>query len=327
MLSREEMVGQRLMLGFDGTGLNDDLKRIIGELKAGGLILFKRNIKDPDQISRLCGDCQDYARACGLPPLFIAVDQEGGTVARFEVGFTRFEGNPSIQSVAEAREFARITADEVKAVGINMNMAPVLDTVDGYSDSIMKDRAFKGNARQVSELGMEVINIFQSKGIMAVAKHFPGIGRTILDSHFHLPVLDEEYESLEKSDMIPFKDAIEGNVAGVMLSHILYPKLDEHWQASLSPSIAGEILRDELGYDGLVMTDDLDMKAIKHDMAACINQILSARIDIILICHKGPNIDIAANEMNHLIEVEPMIYDLAKDSVKRILKYKDKYLR
>lgn len=314
------------MLGFDGTQFNDDLKHIIGELKAGGIILFKNNIIDPAQVKKLCADCQDYAASCRQPPLFISVDQEGGVVARLKQGFTRFKGNPYISSLEDARDFASITADELNSAGFNMNLAPVLDIAPDNIDSIMKDRAFKGGSEQVSRLGLEIINTFQAKGIMAVAKHFPGIGSTIIDSHFHLPVLDEDLETLEKSDLIPFKEAIKNNVAGMMLSHISYPKLDDQWQASLSPEIAGRILRDDLGYDGLVMTDDLDMKAIGHDIQTCVKQILKSRIDIVLICHKGPNIDIAAGEVKRLMNEDETLSELGKESARRILKFKKEYL-
>ncbi|MBU8849522.1 MAG: beta-N-acetylhexosaminidase [Desulfobacterales bacterium] len=320
------MAGQRLMLGFDGIELNDDLKHIIGDIKAGGLVLFKRNIETPEQVACLCEDCRNYAKLCGIPPLFISVDQEGGVVARLKEPFTIFRGNPFIESVQDARNFAAVTADELKKAGINMNLAPVLDIVPEGVDSIMKNRVFKGDAEQVSTLGMEVIHTLQENGIMAVAKHFPGIGRTIKDSHFHLPVLDIDLESLRQSDMIPFADAKNKGVAGIMLSHISYPKLDRLWQASLSPFIVNELLRSQMGYDGLVMTDDLDMKAIHHDMKTCIRQILKSGTDMALICHKGPDIDKAFHEITRLLNEDENFYKMGKESFERILRVKKKYL-
>jgi beta-N-acetylhexosaminidase len=321
------MAGQRLMLGFDGIELNDELKHIIGDINACGIILFAHNIESPEQVNRLCSDCQAYAKACGLPPLFIAVDQEGGVVARLKEPFTIFKGNPFIKTMEDAGNFAAITAHELNQVGINMNFAPVLDIAPQGLDSIMKDRVFKGNAKKVSMLGTQIILTLQQNGIMAVAKHFPGIGRTIKDSHFHLPKLDIDLESLWQSDMVPFVDAKNKSVAGIMLSHISYPRLDQNWQASLSPFIANDLLRNQMGYDGLVMTDDLDMKAIEHDMATCIHQILKSGIDMALICHKGPNIDIAYHEiMQGLIE-DKGLYLMGEKSVERILRHKKKYLQ
>lgn len=327
MASIKALAGQRLMLGFDGPIFNDDIKHIIEDIKVGGIILFASNIENPEQTTRLCHDCQAYAKDCGLPPLIIAVDQEGGTVARLKNGFTQFDGNPFIRSIKDAQDFARITAVELKAVGINMNLAPVLDIAPDGMDSIMKDRAFKGDAKKVSMLGRKIINTLQKEGIMAVAKHFPGIGRTVLDSHFHLPKLDISLETLEQSDLIPFKDAMESNVSGIMLSHIFYPLLDQEWQASLSPAIAGDLLRKQLRYDGLVLTDDLDMKAIGHDMKTCIKQILLAQIDMALICHTGPNIDIAADEICRLLAKDSSLFTMGRESVERILRFKKKYLK
>ncbi|WP_299982343.1 beta-N-acetylhexosaminidase [Desulfobacula sp.] len=327
IINQKVMAGQRLMLGFDGIELNEDLKHIIGDIKACGIILFKRNIETPEQVTSLCEACQDYARLCGIPPLFIAVDQEGGTVARFKEPFTVFRGNPFIESVQDARNFASITADELKQVGINMNFAPVLDIVPEGVDSIMKDRVFKGGAEQVSTLGMKVIHTLQENGIMAVAKHFPGIGRTLKDSHFRLPVLDIDLETLRQSDMIPFVAAKNEGVSGIMLSHISYPQLDSLWQASLSPFIGNGLLRSQMGYDGLVMTDDLDMKAIQHDMKTCIRQVLKSGIDMALICHKGPDIDKASHEIISLLNEDETLYGMGEKSVERILRIKKKYLQ
>lgn len=318
--------GQRLMLGFDGIDLNDDLRHLIRDLGAGGLILFKQNIETPDQVKALCESCRAYAKACGLPPLFIAVDQEGGTVARLREPFTVFKGNPYMETLEDARHFAAVTARELKSIGVNMNFAPVLDVAGDNKDSIMKDRAFKGNPERVALFGAEVIRTFQENGILAVAKHFPGIGRTIKDSHFFLPVLDMELPALETSDLIPFMAAKKESVSGIMLSHILYPKLDEKWPASLSPLIAGNLLRDRIGYEGLVMTDDLDMKAIQKDIETCIHQILASGIDMALICHKGPNIDKAYDEIRRLLREDETLSALGKKSVERILRAKQKYI-
>ncbi len=322
--SLELMAGQRLMLGFEGTRFNEDLEHIIRDIKAGGIILFKYNIESPDQLKQLIKECKACAAEWGLPPLFVSVDQEGGTVARLRAPFTEFKGNPCINTLDDAEHFARITAGELKGMGFNMNLAPVLDWIPDGVDSIMKERCFKGDVKTVSALGMQVIDTLQHNGIMAVAKHFPGIGRTVKDSHFHLPVLDIDPVTLQKTDMVPFVDAIDHEVTGVMLSHIFYPKLDDQWQASLSRIIARDILRDQLKFDGLVLTDDLDMKAIKMDMKTCIGRILTANIDLALICHKGPGIDIAHQEILRLMKSDEDIFTDGQGCLQRILRYKEK---
>ncbi|OGR31153.1 MAG: beta-N-acetylhexosaminidase [Desulfobacula sp. RIFOXYB2_FULL_45_6] len=325
--TRLETAGQRLMLGFDGVELNEDIKHIIRDIRAGGLILFKQNIETPDQVKLLCDSCQAYARSCGCPPLFIAMDQEGGTVARLREPFTLFKGNPFIETIDDAVDFAVITARELKSIGVNMNFAPVLDVAGANEHSIMKDRAFKGNADRVASLGIKIIHTLQKNGIMAVAKHFPGIGRTIKDSHFFLPELDIELSGLERSDLIPFMAAKNEGVAGIMLSHILYPKLDKEWPASLSPVIAKDLLRTRIGYEGLVMTDDLDMKAIEKDIETCVRQILISGIDMALICHKGPNIDKAYHEITRLLHEDESLFVLGKKSAERISRVKRIFLK
>ncbi len=297
--SDTQSAGQRLMAGFDGTELNAELKFLINALKLGGIILFSRNLIDPGQIKDLCFSMQSYARSCGQPPLFIAIDQEGGRVARLREPFTQFPGNSKMKGPEDAVYFAKTTAKEFLEVGINMNLAPVLDVAPEGINSIMAGRAFGPDPGWVSEQGKVVIEHLQAENIMAVAKHFPGIGRTVLDSHFELPDLDIDVDAMQGFDLLPFKTAISHDVAGIMLSHIRYTGIDPDWPASLSKTIADDLLRKQMGYDGVVMTDDLDMGAIEkhYDLKTAIQQILSADIDIPLICHAGPNIENAFKEI------------------------------
>lgn len=326
--STEQQAGQRLMVGFEGTGLNEDLKDLINRLKIGGIILFAGNLKSPDQIKELCRSIQDYAKICQQPPLFIAVDQEGGQVARLQEPFTIFPGNPHMKTEEDAVHFAEITAAELNQVGINMNMAPVMDVSPEGSGSIMAERTFGDNPAWVSRLGVRVIEHLQLNNIMAVAKHFPGIGRTTLDSHMDMPVLHDDLSVMEQFDLIPFEAGIQNRVSGVMLSHIFYTKLDPQWPASLSPQIAKNLLRKQMGFDGLVLTDDLDMGAIsKHyDIHTAIHQILAADIDLALICHKGPTIEIAFEEILKEMTDSPELKARGIESMERIMEAKRRYL-
>lgn len=327
-MSNEQLAGQRLMVGFEGTALNEDLKYLISHLKIGGVILFAINIESPEQIKDLCRSIQDCARTCQQPPLFIAVDQEGGQVARLKEPFTIFPGNPHMKSEEDAVNFAEITAAELNQVGINMNMAPVMDVSAEGAGGIMAARTFGGNPTWVSRLGVMVIKHLQLNNIMAVAKHFPGIGRTTLDSHLDMPVLHDDLSMMEDFDLIPFEAGIRSGVSGVMLSHIFYTQLDPLWPASLSPQIAKNLLREQMGFKGLVLTDDLDMGAItKHyDMHTAIHQILAADIDLTLICHKGPGIEIAFEEILKEITHSPAMKARGIESVQRIMEAKRKYI-
>ncbi len=326
--SDRQLAGQRLMVGFDGTRLSEDLRFMIQHLKVGGIILFAQNLETPDQIKELCTSVQDYARRCGQPPLFIAIDQEGGEVSRLKAPFTQFPGNPHMQAEADAIHFAEVTAGELSQVAINMNMAPVMDVAPVNIDSIMAGRAFGADPQWVSRLGVKVIEHLQRNRIMAVAKHFPGIGRTTLDSHIDLPFLNDPLPNIEKLDLIPFEAGIRHGVSGIMLSHIIYKKLDPRWPAGLSRRIAHDLLRQQMGFHGIVMTDDLDMGAIRghFDIQTAIDRILTAEIDIALICHQGPNIEIAFEEILRAIKEAPEIKARGIESAERIMRLKSDYL-
>lgn len=327
--SDTQSAGQRLMAGFDGTELNAELKFLINALKLGGIILFSRNLIDPGQIKDLCFSMQSYARSCGQPPLFIAIDQEGGRVARLREPFTQFPGNSKMKGPEDAVYFAKTTAKEFLEVGINMNLAPVLDVAPEGINSIMAGRAFGPDPGWVSEQGKVVIEHLQAENIMAVAKHFPGIGRTVLDSHFELPDLDIDVDAMQGFDLFPFKTAISHDVAGIMLSHIRYTGIDPDWPASLSKTIADDLLRKQMGYDGVVMTDDLDMGAIEkhYDLKTAIQQILSADIDIPLICHAGPNIENAFKEILDVQRRSQTMKAKGMKSLERIMRLKLRYLK
>jgi beta-N-acetylhexosaminidase len=324
----EQLAGQRLMVGFEGRQFNEDLKFLIADLKLGGIILFSQNIETPHQVKKLCGSAQEYARVHGQPPLMIAIDQEGGQVARLKKPFTQFPGNPTMKSKKDAIYFAETTAAELAQAGINMNLAPVMDIAPKEIDSIMAGRSFGHDPAWVSKLGVTVISHLQRNKIMAVAKHFPGIGRTIFDSHIDLPTFDGDFTDLESCDLVPFEACIDSGVAGMMLSHIIYKKIDPQWPASLSQHVAEKLLRKRMLFSGITMTDDLDMGAIhKHyEIKTAIQQILLAGIDITLICHKGPNIEIAYKEILQNLTDSPELKTKGIESVQRIMDLKKKYL-
>lgn len=326
--SARRLAGQRLMVGFDGTELDTTLKGIIEKLQVGGVILFSRNIVDPDQLQQLCASIQHFAREAGVVPLFISVDQEGGAVARLKTPFTQFPGPSEMKNKEQVKHFARVTARELGGVGINMNMAPVMDLLPSDIASVMDGRSFGADPHQVSAMGTAVIRHLQRRQIMAVAKHFPGIGRTTLDSHIDMPQLEVSMEAMQTSDLIPFQAAIRTDVSAVMLAHIFYPAIDSRWPASLSPAIARDLLRGAMNFHGVVMTDDLDMGAIrKHfSIETVVRQVLEADIDIALICHAGPDIVRAHEIITSSINASTELKTRAVLSVDRILQLKSRYL-
>ncbi len=317
----ERIAGQRIMAGFHGTGLNPDLRFLIDTIRVGGIILFSRNITGRQQLKTLCTSASEYARSCGLPPLFIAIDQEGGRVARLKgPDFTEFKGAPFIGNEQDADAFARITVRELRDAGINMNMAPVMDVAPAEFGGIMSERIYGTDPRRVGKIGCTVIRGLQKGGIMAVAKHFPGIGRTTLDSHMQRPDLDASMDNLEAFDLIPFYAAINGDVSGIMLSHVRYTGIDPVWPASLSPAIAGSLLRNKMAYKGVVITDDLEMGAIRnhYDTETVMRQVMDAEIDIALICKTKKIIMDAFDAMCRQMGDRPVFREKADGSDNRI---------
>ena len=327
-LTDPQRAGQRLMVGFDGTDLNDDLKYLIDTIKVSGIVLFARNILGPKQIKELCLSVQAHARACGQPPLLIAVDQEGGQVARLKEPFTQFSGNPGMQGEQDAVHFGRTTAGELASVGINMNLAPVMDVAPGEIESAVAGRVFGDDPLWVANLGVKVIEALQRGGIMAVAKHFPGIGRTTLDSHLDMPTLGVDLSDLTAFDLIPFQAAIRHDVAGIMLSHIRYAGIDAEWPASMSSRIAGNLLRKRMGFQGLALTDDLDMGAVQknYGIITAIQRIMSSEIDLVLICHRSEKMEQVFEEILRLIKSSRELRAKGSASIRRILRMKKKYL-
>ena len=327
-LSEEQLAGQRLMVGFNGTKLNDELQFLIQELGVGGIILFSRNLETPDQIKALCKSAQAFAGKCGQPALLISIDQEGGKVARLKEPFTQFPGNPAMTDEADAVRFAEVTANELSGIGINMDMAPVLDVIPETGNSVMATRAFGHDPFWVSQLGTAVIQHLQQNHIMAVAKHFPGIGRTTLDSHDDLPTVAVDLNTLDQTDLVPFKAAVEKHVAGIMVSHIRYDRIDSQWPASLSSRVVKDLLRETLGYQGVVITDDLDMGAIQnhYDIHTIMEQVLKAEVDIALICHSLDQMKTAFGVSLDFLKRSPGNMQKGLRSVERILELKKKYL-
>jgi beta-N-acetylhexosaminidase len=274
------------MVGFTGTSVTSDLASFIKEYKPGGVILFSRNLESVDQIVELTNDLQ---RCSPHTPLLIAVDQEGGRVSRLPKGFTIFPPCDVLgrcNSTELAYAAAATIAKELRAIGINMNMAPVLDVNSNPNNPVIGDRAFGSTPDLVSELGWATVAGLQDHQVVACGKHFPGHGDTNADSHKELPVVEAARERLETIELPPFRHAVAQGVATIMTAHVLYRALDEKLPATLSPTIITNLLRQEMGYDGVVLTDDLEMHAIIDHFGiedAAVRAVL-AGCDVLLIC-------------------------------------------
>ena len=323
----ERMAGQRLMAGFHGTTLNSDLRFLIDTIGVCGIILFSRNIESAHQLRDLCAAAADYGASAGLSRLLIAVDQEGGSVARLKPPqFEYLPGAPELTDEADAETHAVAAAQQLRRMHINMNMAPVLDVAPPEFDSIMNDRIYGRDPDRVSRMGRAVIRGLRNGGVLPVAKHFPGIGRTTSDSHVDRPDLDVSPESLENYDLIPFREAIRTDVSGIMLSHIRYPAIDGVWPASLSTIIARDLLRKKLGYTGVVFTDDLEMGAVSkyYDITCIMGRVLETETDVALICESCRLTGKAFEAMCRHMADSPTHVEKAEHSIRRISALKER---
>ena len=286
-MTLEEKIGQMLMLEFrywedeDGelkevTELNEDIKNAIVKYKVGGVILFAENVRDTEQTTKLTHNIQKSAIENGLDPLLISIDQEGGIVVRLGTG-TSLPGNMALGATRDkklAYEYGKIIADEIKALGINVNLAPVMDTNNNPNNPVIGLRSISSDPNLVGELGSEVVKGIQDQGVSAAIKHFPGHGDTEVDSHLGLPVVDKSYEEVEKLELVPFKKAADEGVDMIMTAHISYPELEKDTviskkdgsvigiPATLSDDIITGIIRNKMDYDGIVITDAMKMQAI-----------------------------------------------------------------
>lgn len=277
-----EKAGQVMMIGFDGTSLTPELRAAVTDLHVGGVIIFERNVGSPDELARLAADLQAVAQANGDPPLLIAIDQEGGRVARLKEakGFTEFPGAMAIAATGDpenARRVAQALAGELKAVGINVNLAPDLDVNNNPDNPVIGIRSFGSDPASVAAFGRAFTQGLQDAGVLAVGKHFPGHGDTGVDSHIALPTVPHARSRLEAVEFVPFKAVIAppspvatggapeaGAIAGIMSAHVTFPAIDPTpgLAATLSPPVLTDLLRDELGFTGLVFTDSLEMGAL-----------------------------------------------------------------
>lgn len=280
-----------LMVGLPGLQLDDSTQALIREEGVHNFILFRRNVRDPEQLTALCAALRATCLEHGLPRPLISIDQEGGQVARLSPPFSVFPEPRRVAEEADCRallaQYATTCATELAAIGINLNLAPVLDVCPSGQGLFMERRCLGGDPRLVAELGAIVITALQRMGVAACAKHFPGLGMALLDPHLELPVVDLPKERLLGEDLEPFRTAFAHQVAAVMTSHALYADLDPDLPGTLSSRVVHALLRQRCQYDGLIITDDMEMGAIEKFMKLpeAVLTAFRAGADLILICH------------------------------------------
>ncbi len=322
-------IGQLIVAGFDGPTIPVELAAIAREFDLGGVILFARNIEAPLQVAELAYEAKRLGREL---PLWVSVDQEGGRVQRLRAPCTEWPALATIGRCGDpelAARFAGALAQELRAIGITLDYAPVLDVQTNPQNPVIGDRALSGDAEQVAELGAILVRTMQAEGIAACGKHFPGHGDTSVDSHHDLPVVEQERPHLDAVELRPFRAAIAAGVAMLMTAHVRYPALDEDATATLSRRVVTDLLREELGFDGLVATDDMAMGAIaKHqDIAEASVQALAAGCDLLLLCGTDAATQAAAIErLIHAVEDEEVPVPRVEAALARQRRTKERFL-
>ena len=328
-MTLDEKIGQMFIVGLDGYTIGDNSKELIEKYHVGGFILFSENIKNSNQMLNLINSLKE-TNANNKIPLFMAVDEEGGRVSRMPKELKKIPSNKKIGEV-NSEEFSfklgAAIGEEIKSFGFNVDFAPVLDINNNPKNLVIGDRSFGKEPDLVRKLGTQTMKGIQSQNVISVVKHFPGHGDTSVDSHADLPLINNDLERLKSFELIPFKDAIENNADGVMVAHILLPKIDSENPASLSKTVITDILRGKLNFNGVVITDDMTMGAImkNYNIGEAALKSINAGSDIILVCHGYNNEVEIINALKKAAEDGILTEERIDESVYRVLKLKQKY--
>ena len=330
-LTLEQKIGQMIMAGFPSDSFDDHVRELIHEYHIGNIILFSRNVGDSSQIQSLTEDIQDnMMETIGLPAL-ISIDQEGGMVTRIFDGATLLPGSMAISATGDvdnARKIGEIMGKELKALGINMNLAPTLDVNNNPLNPVIGVRSYGEDPQRVAEFGLEFIKALQAEGVIATGKHFPGHGDTQVDSHLDLPLVPHTMDRLNEVELYPFKVAIEGGIDAIMTAHILFKELaEEDRPATLSYNIITKLLREDLGFEGLVITDSMEMDAISKYYGTAKAAVMSicAGADLILVSHTLKTQIETVEKVKEAVLEGIIPIERIDESVERILGMKQKY--
>lgn len=329
-MSMDEKIGQLIIVGLDGTEMNGFAQKMIQDYKVGGFILFKDNIKNAQQTLALLNDLKQTNAGNNAIPLWLSVDQEGGRVSRLSSEFTKF---PAAKDVAAADSLSytngigKALGTALKALGFNLDFAPVLDINSNPKNPVIGDRSYGSTPDKVTAHGLETINGITAEGVAAVVKHFPGHGDTSVDSHYDLPLVHKTLEELEKFELIPFKEAIEQDVDAIMVAHLLMKNLDANHPASISEAIINDLLREKLGYDGVVITDDMTMAGLLNGnkIGEASVAAVKAGTDIILVSHEEKLRIEAIEALRQAVQSGAIPEERLNKSVYRVLSLKQKY--
>lgn len=328
-MSINEKIGQLMIIGFNGTSVDENLNDLVKNSYIGGVILFKDNVESLDGVTELINNIK-LLNVENKIPLFISVDEEGGVVSRTPNEFLKLPSSLSIGSYNNENmsyKVGEIIAQELKLMGYNMDYAPVLDVLSNPNNTVIGSRAFGRDADTVSNLGVSVMKGISENNVIPVVKHFPGHGDTSVDSHYGLPLVEKSLEELKELEFIPFQWAINNGADAIMVSHILLQSIDSENPATMSKKIVSNILRNEMNFDGVVISDDMTMAAImdNYDIGEASVKAINAGVDIILVCHGYDNEMKVLNSISEAVNSGEITEERLNESVYRILSLKNKY--
>ncbi|MDD3334946.1 MAG: beta-N-acetylhexosaminidase [Eubacteriales bacterium] len=324
-------IGQKLVVGFDGAALSEDFIQLVRRYKVGNVILFKDNLRSVEQTQRLCMEIQRLITEETGFPAFITVDEEGGLVSRIPHGAIHAPGNMAVAATGEpanAYACARIVARQLKGLGINFNLAPSLDVNSNPSNPVIGVRSWGDEPEKVSAFAEAAIRGYADEQLLCCGKHFPGHGDTAVDSHIGLPCVDRTEQQLQAVELKPFLRAIRTGVPAVMSSHILFPAIEkERLPATMSRRMMTGLLREQLGFDGLILSDCMAMDAIRKFYGTAQGALAAVRagIDLIFVCHQP---ELQTQTVKLLVEAadQGAIDETELNaSIRRILRFKKKY--
>lgn len=321
-MSKTEKIGQMVMIGIQGIKVDDDSLYMLNQYHMGGVILFDRNMENPEQVKQLTSDLQ--AQSNEKVPLFIGIDEEGGDVVRMAEKLTPPPSQKEIGATGDteqAKTWAIKTAKSLKDMGINVNFAPVADV--GSNDK----RSYSTDTNIVIDFVRAATKGYQQENIIYSLKHFPGIGKGKVDSHIDSSSIDVAKEVLMTEDILPFKTIIDENDLNdyfILVSHLKYPALDEEYPASLSSKIMTDLLRNKLGYKGIIITDDMEMGAVANhnDFRSIGVNAVKAGADIVLVCHEYEHQQEVYLGLLDAVNSGEISQERIDESVKRIIKVK-----
>lgn len=329
----KKLIGQHMIIGIAGHSLTADEKRFIVDNNIGGVVLFGRNVSEPKQVRELCAEIQALRhQTLSRAPLFIGIDMEGGRVARLKAPFTQWPPLKTLGDLDNATvtfHFSNKMGLELHSVGINLDFAPCIDVLSNPKNTVVGDRSIGSDPELVAKHASALVRGFIKSNVIACVKHFPGHGNTLLDSHEDLPVEEADLQRLETLELIPFRRSFKARVDMVMTSHILFKNIDNEWPVTLSEKFLKKILREQCRYRGLIITDDLDMKALlKHyDRKTIPVRAMQAGVDLLLYCNDPTSPPIALEALSSALAQGQLNKAELESSYKRIIEVKNERIQ